>query len=104
MYMYVTENKETILKVHLPSTMSIAFASFKHLKLSISIARVFVLQNRVSCAFPSRCTCVEFQLRVKRESTYSKTHELFIKRPQTRFNDKICVFFFSQSNRYVKTQ
>ena len=81
--------------------MSIAFASFKHLKLSISIGRVFVLQIRVSCAFPTpRCTCVEFQLRVKRESTYFETHALFINRRQTSFNDKICVFF-SLANQIV---
>ena len=36
-------------------------------------ARVFVLRIRVSCAFPTRCTCVEFQLRMKRESTYFET-------------------------------
>ena len=35
---YITENKETIFKFTLkPSIMSIAFASFKHLKLPISI-------------------------------------------------------------------
>ena len=38
-------------------------------------ARVFVLRIRVSCAFPTRCTCVEFKLRMKRESTYFETHE-----------------------------
>ena len=38
-------------------------------------ARVFVLQIRVLCAFPTRCTCVEFKLRMKRESTYFETHE-----------------------------
>ena len=38
-------------------------------------ARVFVLRIRVSCAFPTHCTCVEFKLRMKRESTYFETHE-----------------------------
>ena len=38
-------------------------------------ARVFVLRIRVSCAFPTHCTCVEFKLRIKRESTYFETHE-----------------------------
>ena len=38
-------------------------------------ARVFVLRIRVSCAFPTRCTCVEFKLHMKRESTYFETHE-----------------------------
>ena len=38
-------------------------------------ARVFVLRIRVLCAFPTRCTCVEFKLRMKRESTYFETHE-----------------------------
>ena len=37
--------------------------------------RVFVLRIRVSCAFPTHCTCVEFTLRMKRESTYFETHE-----------------------------
>ena len=38
-------------------------------------ARVFVLRIRVSCAFPTHCMCVEFKLRMKRESTYFETHE-----------------------------
>ena len=38
-------------------------------------ARVFVLRIRVSCAFPTHCTCVEFKLCMKRESTYFETHE-----------------------------
>ena len=38
-------------------------------------ARLFVLRNRVSCAFLTRCTCVEFKLRMKRESKYFETHE-----------------------------
>ena len=38
-------------------------------------ARVFVLRIRVSCAFQTHCTCVEFKLRIKRESTYFETHE-----------------------------
>ena len=38
-------------------------------------ARVFVLRIRVSCAFPTHCTCVEFKLRMKRESTYFEIHE-----------------------------
>ena len=38
-------------------------------------ARVFVLRIRVLCAFPTSCTCVEFKLRMKRESTYFETHE-----------------------------
>ena len=38
-------------------------------------ARVFVLRIRVSCAFPTHCTCVDFKLRMKRESTYFETHE-----------------------------
>ena len=38
-------------------------------------ARVFVLRIRVSCAFPTHCTCVEFKLRMKRESTCFETHE-----------------------------
>ena len=38
-------------------------------------ARVFVLRIRVSCAFQTHCTCVEFKLRMKRESTYFETHE-----------------------------
>ena len=40
-----------------------------------TIARVFVLRIRVLCAFSMRCTCVEFKLRMKRESTYFETHE-----------------------------
>ena len=42
---------------------------------SYTTARVFVLRIRVLCAFPTRCTCVEFKLRMKRESTYFETHE-----------------------------
>ena len=38
-------------------------------------ARVVVLRICVKCAFPTRCTCVEFKLRMKRKSTYFKTHE-----------------------------
>ena len=43
--------------------------------LHYTTARVFVLRIRVSCAFPMRCTCVEFKLRMKRESTHFETHE-----------------------------
>ena len=43
--------------------------------MSYTTARVFVLRIRVSCAFPTHCTCVEFKLRMKRESTYFETHE-----------------------------
>ena len=38
-------------------------------------ARVFVLRIRVSCAFPTHFTWVEFKLCMKRESTYFETHE-----------------------------
>ena len=43
--------------------------------VSYTSARVFVLRIRVSCAFPTHCTCVEFKLRMKCESTYFETHE-----------------------------
>ena len=42
---------------------------------SYTTAHVFVLRIRVLCAFRTRCTCVEFKLRMKRESTYFETHE-----------------------------
>ena len=42
---------------------------------SYTKARVFVLRICVLCAFSTRCTCVEFQLRMKRKSTYFETHE-----------------------------
>ena len=46
---YVTENIKTILKF-IPSTMSIIFTSFKHLKLPISIKiSVTVLQIVYVC-------------------------------------------------------
>ena len=45
------------------------------IKSEYTTARVFVLRIRVLCAFPTRCTCVEFKLRMKRESTYFETHE-----------------------------
>ena len=38
-------------------------------------ARVFVMRICVSCAFPTHCTCVEFKLRMKRESTYFEIHK-----------------------------
>ena len=41
-------------------------------------ARVFVLRIRISCAFPTHCTCVELKLRMKRESRYFETHEYSI--------------------------
>ena len=44
-------------------------------------ARVFVLRIRVLCAFPTHCTCVEFKLRMKRESTYFETHEYSLAAP-----------------------
>ena len=44
-------------------------------KWRYTTARVFVLRIRVSCAFPTHCTCIEFKLRMKRESTYFETHE-----------------------------
>ena len=53
-------------------TISLAISYVSHLYTS---ARVFVLRIRVSCAFPTHCTCVEFKLRMKRESTYFETHE-----------------------------
>ena len=43
--------------------------------LTYTTARVFVLRIRVSCAFPTHCTCVEFKLRMEREYTYFETHE-----------------------------
>ena len=48
---------------------------FKTIFQEYTSARVFVLRIRVSCAFPTHCTCVEFKLRMKRESTYFETHE-----------------------------
>ena len=44
-------------------------------KVRYTTARVFVLRIRVLCAFSTSCTCVEFKLRMKRESTYFETHE-----------------------------
>ena len=44
-------------------------------------ARVFVLRIRVLCAFPTHCTCVEFKLRMKRESTYFETHKYSLAAP-----------------------
>ena len=41
-------------------------------------AQVFVLRILVSYALPMRCTCVEFQQRMKRESRYFETHEYSI--------------------------
>ena len=46
--------------------------------MTYTSARVFVMRIRVSCAFPTHCTCVEFKLRMKRESTYFETHEYSI--------------------------
>ena len=59
-------------------TLSVAGPSVAQLEVffsSYTTARVFVLRIRVLCAFPTRCTCVEFKLRMKRESTYFETHE-----------------------------
>ena len=44
-------------------------------QLTYTKARVFIIRIRFSCAFPPCCMCVEFQLRMKHESTYFKTHE-----------------------------
>ena len=60
--------------VCLSVTNRVLSITWKPLKL-YTPARVFVLRIRVSCAFPTRCTCVEFKLRMKRESTYFETHE-----------------------------
>ena len=49
--------------------------------LHYTTARVFVLRIRVLCAFPTHCTCVEFKLRMKRESTYFETHEYSLAAP-----------------------
>ena len=58
-----------------PTCGSVRFFMFPTGWYGYTYARVFVLQIRVSCAFPTRCTCVEFKLRMKRESTYFDTHE-----------------------------
>ena len=55
--------------------LSVTGESMATLKYCYTTARVFVLRIRVLCAFPTRCTCVEFKLRMKRESTYFETHE-----------------------------
>ena len=57
-------------------------------KAPIFIQRIPLL----SCAFPTHYTCVEFKLRIKRESTYFQISRVFIKQPLTRNNDKVCVF------------
>ena len=57
------------------SNSTICAIEFVDVQCSYTEARVFFLRNRVSCAFPTRCTCVEFQLHMKRESTYFETHE-----------------------------
>ena len=51
------------------------------LVVTYTTARVFVLRIRVLCAFPTHCTCVEFKLRMKRESTYFETHEYSLEAP-----------------------
>ena len=62
-------------------------------------SRVFVLQIRVSCAFPTRCTCVEFQLRIERESTYFETHEYSLNDLQRVSSIKYA--FFTLTNQIV---
>ena len=55
---------------------------FMNLYLTVyTTARVFVLRIRVLCAFSTHCTCVEFKLRMKRESTYFETHEYSLAAP-----------------------
>ena len=55
-------------KAHVPLVL-------QWIKHGYTTARVFALRIRVSCAFPTHCTCVEFKLRMKRVSTYFETHE-----------------------------
>ena len=55
--------------------MGTNYSSYEQTLMVYTTARVFVVRIRFSCAFPTHCTCVEFKLRMKRESTYFETHE-----------------------------
>ena len=59
--------------------------------------------SRFVCV-PMRCTNVEFQLHMKRKSTYFEAHEYSLSDLNLVSTIKYAFFSFSQSNLFVKTQ
>ena len=73
----ILSSREKAFKVVISKTVNSAskLCTATRYMYMYTTARVFVLRIRVLCAFPTRCTCVEFKLRMKRESTYFETRE-----------------------------